>query len=457
MKKNKRVGMLMDELLQNPCRLYESRSFCEKYGIAKSSLSEDIKLINEIDKTVTLDSEKKILAARAAYDKLPENQKTRVTNYKKLTDAETKLAELKPQSNAKEIYKITGDYMEKLGNPIPGTIGGEWMAIGLIRSGRKLADANAYYEAVVNFVAENINENGQLHHAKSTETSRIILALTAMGKDVTDVGGHNLLKGLSSMEYVRKQGINGPIWALIALDSGNYPAPGGDVTREALIQIILNAQLADGGWALTGSVSDADMTGMALQALAPYRKESMDVRDAIDTALTALCGMQAADGSFASIDGKSSESNAQVIAALSALGIDADTDPRFIKNGNSALDALCAFFVEGGGFKHIPTGNLDGMATEQSYYALAAYFRMLDGKNSLFDMTDVVDLGGDLPEKEETEETAETEPEKTVSAPTEKLPQSASQSRSFPWVLVVLIMVLSGAIVVLLVISRKRK
>lgn len=40
--------MLMDELLQNPCILYESRHFCEKYDIAKSSLSEDIKLINEI-------------------------------------------------------------------------------------------------------------------------------------------------------------------------------------------------------------------------------------------------------------------------------------------------------------------------------------------------------------------------------------------------------------------------
>lgn len=48
MKKNKRVGMLMDELMQNPCRLFESRHFCDKYDIAKSSLSEDIRLINEI-------------------------------------------------------------------------------------------------------------------------------------------------------------------------------------------------------------------------------------------------------------------------------------------------------------------------------------------------------------------------------------------------------------------------
>lgn len=47
MKKNKRVGMLMDELISNPSVLFESKHFCSKYGIAKSSLSEDIKLINE--------------------------------------------------------------------------------------------------------------------------------------------------------------------------------------------------------------------------------------------------------------------------------------------------------------------------------------------------------------------------------------------------------------------------
>ncbi|MBR0399285.1 MAG: pur operon repressor [Mogibacterium sp.] len=48
MKKNKRVGMLVDELTSNPSRLFESRHFCEKYDIAKSSLSEDIRLANEI-------------------------------------------------------------------------------------------------------------------------------------------------------------------------------------------------------------------------------------------------------------------------------------------------------------------------------------------------------------------------------------------------------------------------
>lgn len=48
MKKNMRVGLLLEELVSNPCRLYESKYFCNKFDIAKSSLSEDIKLVNEI-------------------------------------------------------------------------------------------------------------------------------------------------------------------------------------------------------------------------------------------------------------------------------------------------------------------------------------------------------------------------------------------------------------------------
>ena len=326
------------------------------------------------------------------------------------------------------------------------------MVIGLIRSGRQVPDA--YYDNAVKFVQENIDENGRLHSAKSTENARMILALTAIGKDVTNVGGHNLLSGLTDMTYVQKQGINGPIWALIAFDSGNYPIPeGGDVTREALIQVILDAQLSDGGWALSGSTSDADITGMALQALAPYYKTDAKVRAAVDEALETLSVMQTADGSFGSIDGVSAESVAQVVAGLSALGIDAHTDARFIMNGVSAIDALCAFYVEGGGFKHIPNGNLDGMATEQGYYALTAYFRMLEDKTALYDMTDVIDMGGDVT----VEEPVETLPAETEPAPTEPVETPAKEGRSFPWWLIIVIVVLAGAIVVLVIVSKPKK
>ena len=187
---------------------------------------------------------------------------------------------------------------------------------------------------------------------------------------------------------------------------------------------------------------------MALQALARYYKTNADVTEAVDKAIAALSMMQAADGSFASVDGGSSESVAQVIAALSALGIDADTDTRFIKNGVSALDALCAFFVEDGGFKHIHDGKLDGMATEQSYYALVAYFRMLEGKSALFNMTDVVDMGGDQ---------AEEEPVETQPVPTEPAESPVEEARSFPWWLVIVIGVLAGAIVVVVIISKPKK
>lgn len=409
------------------------------------------KLIDAIG-TVTKDSEAAIKAAREAYDKLTDEQKALVGNLDVLEAAEEILAALKTLAGIEEIYKATGDYLEKLGTPVPGTVGGEWMVIGLIRSGRQVPDA--YYDNAVKFVQENIDENGRLHSAKSTENARMILALTAIGKDVTNVGGHNLLSGLTDMTYVQKQGINGPIWALIAFDSGNYPIlEGGDVTREVLIQVILDAQLSDGGWALSGSTSDADITGMALQALAPYYKTDAKVRAAVDEALETLSVMQTADGSFGSIDGVSAESVAQVVAGLSALGIDAHTDARFIKNGVSAIDALCAFYVEGGGFKHIPNGNLDGMATEQGYYALTAYFRMLDGKTALYDMTDVIDMGGDVT----IEEPVETLPAETEPAPTEPAEVPAEDGRSFPWWLVIVIVVLAGAIVVLVIVSKPKK
>ena len=48
MKKNKRIGMLVDELTANPCKLFDSRHFCDKFVIAKSSLSEDIRMANEL-------------------------------------------------------------------------------------------------------------------------------------------------------------------------------------------------------------------------------------------------------------------------------------------------------------------------------------------------------------------------------------------------------------------------
>ena len=348
-------------------------------------------LIDAIGADVTLNSEAAITAAKSAYDALSDEDKALVKADKvaALNAAVAKLNQLKHADQMAKldgIYKSTGEYLSKLGTPGVNSIGGEWMALGLARSGYTVPAG--YYDAVVKYVKEHADANERLDRSKSTDNSRIILALTAIGKDVTNVGGHNLLKGLDNMKFLKKQGINGPIWALIALDSHNYPTSG-DVTREKLVQTILDAALANGGWALSGDAADTDMTAMAIQSLAPYYKTNEAVKTAVDKALDVLSGLQQADGGFGSWGTINSESCAQVIVALTALGIDPATDSRFVKNGLSPLDALCSFAVDGGGFRHIASGDRDGMATEQGYYALAAYYRFMNGQTALYDMSDV--------------------------------------------------------------------
>ncbi len=345
------------------------------------------KLIDAIGE-VTLGSESAIAAARTAYDNLTEAQQAEVKNYDKLTAAEAAYARLLAEQSKRlqEIYKTTGDFMATLGTPTVNSTGGEWMVIGLARSGRPVPAG--YYDNVVEYVKAMADANERLHRAKVTDNARVILALTAIGKDVTNVGGHNLLKGLDNMAYVQKQGINGPIFTLIALDSHNYPTMG-DVTREKLIQVILDAQLPGGGWNLSGENADTDMTAMAIQALAPYYKTNEAVKAAVDKALEALSALQRNDGGFGSWGTVNSESCAQVIVALTALGIDPTADSRFVKNGHTVLDALAGFYVTGGGFRHTAGGERNDMATEQGYYALAAYYRFLNGQTRLYDMSDV--------------------------------------------------------------------
>lgn len=275
--------------------------------------------------------------------------------------------------------------------PTVSSVGGEWTVIGLARAD-KITDeiANGYYNNAVKYVEEK--GSAKLHNTKSTDNSRVILALTAIGKDVTNIASFNLLEPLADMDYVKKQGINGPIFALIALDSGDYEIPQTDATnkttREKLVQTILDAQVANGGWTFFGSAADPDMTGMAIQALAPYYSTNSEVKEAVDKALTVMSNAQKDDGGFASWGSVNSESCAQILVALTSLGIDPTKDERFIKNGNTLIDAIMSFSAENG-FGHTDT-TYNQMATEQSFYAFVSFDRLANGKTSLYDMTDKI-------------------------------------------------------------------
>jgi hypothetical protein len=201
-----------------------------------------------------------------------------------------------------------------------------------------------------------------------TRNTRIlprIRRVSAIGKDPTDVAGYNLLTPLGDYDKTIWQGLNGPIWALIALDSGSYAMPKNtaaatQATRQMYVDRILTSQLADGGWSLTGTggsseSADPDITGMALQALAKYTSDNK-VQAAVDKALTCMSGKQASDGGFSSgWGGASSESVVQMLVCLCELGISID-DTRFVKNGHTLLDSLLTYRHTDGSFRHTDSG-----------------------------------------------------------------------------------------------------
>ncbi|MBP5166596.1 MAG: S-layer homology domain-containing protein [Oscillospiraceae bacterium] len=297
---------------------------------------------------------------------------------------------------AKYIYSETQ-------SPQVGSVGGEWAVIGLARSGYDVPDRyyRDYYSTVEQYVTER---GGVLHERKYTEYSRVIVALSAIGADARNVGGYDLTIPLGDFDKTVWQGLNGPIWALIALDSRDYPMPENpdaatQATRQMYVDYILDCQLSDGGWSLFGGTdaayaddtSDPDITGMALQALAKYQSRP-DVAKATEEALDCMSAMQQDDGGFSSMGDSNAESIVQMIVGLCELGMSPE-DPRFVKNGISMLDALLAFRRSDGGFNHTAggTGN-NQMTAEQGFYALVAAKRQRDGKNSLYRMDDAIDV-----------------------------------------------------------------
>ena len=249
----------------------------------------------------------------------------------------------------------------------PGSVGGEWAVIALSRSGAEVPDE--YYEGYLGQMKEVLEScGGVLHPVKYTEYSRTALALAALGEDPADFEGYNLIAPLTDVNTVKIQGNNGPIWALIALDSGDYE--GVDAARSELIDAVLAAQNDDGGYALLyGDASGADLTAMAMTALSAHT-EDPKVNEAVQRAAACLAAMN--------LD--TCESCAQALTAYASLGM--------TEEAVQARAMLEEYAVEGG-YRHLmEETQANGMATEQACYAIAAHERMLSGQNNLFDMRD---------------------------------------------------------------------
>ena len=214
----------------------------------------------------------------------------------------------------------TARYLQaQIPEPTCAAVGGDWLVFGLARSGLKAPQKyfDTYYKNVEDYI---VSVDGVLSRKKNTEYSRVILALTAIGKNPADAAGFNLLLPLGDFDETVRQGVNGVIFALLALDSGGYEIPEApeaetQATRELYVGELLRREIPDGGWTLTGGEPDVDITAMTLQALAKYR-DWQDVEDAVQRGIAALSALQEPNGAYLSWDEENSESVCQVIVAF---------------------------------------------------------------------------------------------------------------------------------------------
>ena len=372
-----------------------------------------------------------------------------------------------PKADAESVTQVTGDYSQEVNevcdtmefvvsDPVFGSMGGEWAALVLGRAGRMTEEWKTKYLAAVKTSFDNVSETlkaqNKLHRIKLTENSRAIIGLYSAGADVTDFYGWNLCAPLAgdnvggdkteeSADYTAtlKQGINGPIYALIALDYAGYKSEGEtkvtDVMeentttlRDDYLNDILSKEIPGGGWALSGTSADPDITMMAVQALSKYTYLP-EVNDAVESALTVMSSKQNAQGGYSSWGSVNAESISQVICGLTMLGIDPTTDERFIKNGNTLVDALKSFsadcvkdnvtYSEYRGYAHAEQNGVmkyNQMATEQAGYAMVALWCQKKGQklyqNGFRDIPDTTPTVTPIatPEVTETPTAAPSEP-----------------------------------------------
>lgn len=241
----------------------------------------------------------------------------------------------------------------------------EWYVVALSQNGNY--NFNSYESALIKYL-----ENNEIHSATSRE--KYALSLIAAGS--TNQYIQTVLNN-----SIGKQGIMSWIFGLHLLNNG-YTS--NDYSVASVKTQIVSMQLSDGGWAVTGSRSDVDVTAMAVQALAPYYSKDSNIKKSIDKALSLLSSKQLSDGDYSSYGVSNPESTAQVIVALSSLNIDFESDSRFIKNKNTLLDGLLKYQLNNGSFCHKVDGNYNNTSTVQAFYSLVSYLRMSNGKSPFY-------------------------------------------------------------------------
>lgn len=213
---------------------------------------------------------------------------------------------------------------------------------------------------------------------------RAVLARTARGQSAYD-----LLKPFADLEKVAAAGTDDLAFALLALDSAGYDMPASDqvktpATRQDYVDKLLSLQLSGGSFpAQSGKSPEIMATVLAVQALAAYRAQPA-VKKALDAAMERLSDMQGDDGAFS----RAPATTAQMVIALGAMQVSL-YDERFVKGGNTLLDALLLYQTKDGGFAKLENEReSDKAVTAVALCALVSADRAQAGRAGLYQMTD---------------------------------------------------------------------
>ena len=264
----------------------------------------------------------------------------------------------------------------------------EWMNLGFYQ--KKLGNLDDGFS-----IAECIKRLDTTTNVAMTNIDRKIMTLTARGIDCSKLSQYNngepfldakgnKVDDLAAVLYNYSGGytINGPIFALNALDMGNYTIPENAVwTREKLLETILNHKYLSDGFGL-------DMVTMLMQSIAPYQNDPVygervkaKLWEGFDIVMNSF-GTDPFDNPFGVQWGGvyTSEGASQIICALSAMGVDVHTDVRLNNGKDSVLTSFLNYAdFDEGYFAHSNTTPKNAMATYQGCYATQWYLGFLNG------------------------------------------------------------------------------
>ena len=279
----------------------------------------------------------------------------------------------------------------------------DWYIFGLIQYGWQ-HDYSGFAKSLKRFA-----ETSEVESAVTDERVALLFAAVGAEPDYIAQVTDNAIGKLGVMSYV---------YGLHLLNNG-YRSSVTDA--QTVVAELLDRQMEDGGWAVMGAVGDVDVTAMTLAALAPYYSTDSNVKQAADQALQLLSKRQMDNGGYKSFGQESPESAAQVLVALTSLGIDPLTDARFIKNGKTAYDAMLDFRLPDGSFEHAHGKGGNHTATVQAFYSCVALYRYLNGQPGLY----VLEKGSPAPVTEPPTQKPTEAPKPTTTKKTETTTKKA--------------------------------